>query len=528
MRSVGGRSRRSGADPQSDVAARKLLTRRGFLHAAGGVLAGSALPWPVMVAAEGRSDELARLDATAQAALVRSGQVTPLELVDAAIARIEALNPELNAFVTTFYERAREQARGALPDGPFRGVPYGIKDLSDYEGTRTSFGSRLFAENIAGESNGIVQRSLAAGLVPLGKTNTPEFGLLATTESMLLGPTRNPWSLEHHAGGSSGGAAAAVAAGMLPFAQASDGGGSIRVPASVCGVFGLKPSRGRIFRTGDGLPGDIAVRFAVSRSVRDSATLLSVCEHNDAEAAISPVGIVSGPSSRRLKIAFSKNSLKGDAPDPEVARAVDSTAVLCAELGHELVEAAPAVSAEEFLHHFFTVWASGPAQLESMAWLIGLRQLRLVRARDVLEPWTLGLAELYDGRPAGALEQSIEYFDRLTREFDAFFQQHDVLLTPVLTRPPLRLGEQRPDLPFDSLMERVSDYVGYTAQHNAAGTPAMSVPLSMSSDGLPIGSQFAARVGDEQTLLELAFELEQARPWGQRWAPHSAVGSASA
>ncbi|MBW2237273.1 MAG: amidase, partial [Deltaproteobacteria bacterium] len=211
------------------------------------------------------------LDATAQADLVRSGQVTSLELVEAAIARIEALNPKVNAFVSTNFERAREQAQGQLPDGPFRGVPYAIKDLSDYQGEPTTFGSRLFENNVAEESNGIVQRALAAGLVILGKTNTPEFGLISTTESLLLGPARNPWNLEHHTGGSSGGSAAAVASGMLPFAQASDGGGSIRIPASVCGVFGLKPSRGRIFATRESLPGDIAVRFAVSRSVRDSA-----------------------------------------------------------------------------------------------------------------------------------------------------------------------------------------------------------------------------------------------------------------
>lgn len=495
------------------------ITRRRFLQATAGAVAASALPWQARAA----SHPFAELDATAQAALVKTGQVTPLELVDAAIARIEALNPQINAFVTTFFERARDQARGELPDGPFRGVPYAIKDLSDYEGTRTTFGSRLFADNIADESNGIVQRALSAGLVILGKTNTPEFGLTSTTESVLLGPAHNPWSLEHHTGGSSGGAAAAVASGMLPIAQASDGGGSIRIPASVCGVFGLKPSRGRIFATGEGLPGDIAVRFAVSRSVRDSAQLLAASERSGGGAPLPPVGVVTGPSPRRLKIAFSKTHLQGRAPHPEVAAALDQTAALCTELGHTVVEATPAFDGEEFLRSFFAIWSSGPARLESRAWLIGLMQLRLVRARDVLEPWTLGLADWNERAGPGALDRAIVFLESFTRDFAAFFQDYDVLLTPVLADPPVELGVQQPELPFDTLFERVTDYVGYTPQHNAAGTPAMSVPLSMSSAGLPIGSQFAARVGNERTLLELAFELEEARPWAQRWAPHSAV-----
>ncbi len=495
------------------------ITRRRFLQGTAASLVTCALPFPARAA----RDEFAALDATAQAALVRSGQVTPLELVDAAIARIEALNPTINALVTPLFERAREQARGPLPDGPFRGVPYAIKDLSDYEGARTTFGSRLFANHVAEESNGIVQRALAAGLVIVGKTNTPEFGLTSTTESVLLGPARNPWSLDHHTGGSSGGAAAAVASGMLPFAQASDGGGSIRIPASVCGVFGLKPSRGRIYRIGENLPGEIAVRFAVSRSVRDSATLFAASERIDAEAPFPPVGVVTGPGERRLKIAFSKTHLNGRAPHPEVAAALDQTAALCAELGHTVVEAAPPLDSEEFIENFSALWASVPAMLASRAWLIGLTQLRLVRARDVLEPWTLGLADRFRKAGDGALDRAIAYTQRFTRDYDRFFEDHDVLLTPVLPDPPVELGVLDPELPFDVAFDRVTDYVGYTPQHNVAGTPAMSVPLSFSAAGLPIGSQFATRRGGERTLLELAYELEQARPWAGRWAPHSAV-----
>jgi amidase len=501
------------------------LTRRRFLKTAAGAAAASALAPARWALAD--ADPFVRLDATAQAELVRKGEVTPLELVDAAIARIERLDPTLNAFVTTCFERAREQARGPLSDGPFRGVPYAIKDLSDYQGTRTTMGSRLFENNVAEKSNGIVERALEAGVVILGKTNTPEFGLLATTESELLGPAKNPWNLEHSTAGSSGGAAAAVASGMLPFAQASDGGGSIRNPASACGVFGLKPSRGRIFRKGEPLPGDIAVRFCVSRSVRDSARMLAASEMNDPArfpTALPPVGWVGGPSKRRLEIGFSTINAIGEAAHPDVSAAIEQTAALCESLGHTVSEAPFPIDGEEFLYHFISVWASLPGTLAENAWLIGLMQWRLVRARDVLEPWTLGLAELHEQRGgAASVERAVEYFGEVARGYDAYFAQHDVQLTPVLREPPIRLGVQAPDVPFETLLERVSSYSSYTPPHNAAGNPAMSVPLSLSPGGLPIGSQFAARRGGERTLLELAYELEGARPWAGRWPPHSAL-----
>jgi amidase len=502
---------------------RHSITRRSFLRVAGGAAAATLAPprwaWPDAAPADG----FARLDASAQAELVRTGEVSSIELVDAAIARIERLNPTLNAFVTTCFDRARDQARGVLPDGPFRGVPYAIKDLSDYAGTRATMGSRLFEDNISKENNGIVERALEAGLVILGKTNTPEFGLLPTTESLLLGPARNPWNLEHTTAGSSGGSCAAVASGMLPFAQASDGGGSIRNPASACGVFGLKPSRGRIFAKGPGLPGDIAVRFCVSRSVRDSARLLAVSERRGVNAPLPLTGVVEGPSQRRLKIGFTTDSGIGTAAHPDVKAALERTAALCEELGHSVVEAKYPAIGEEFLHHFLSVWASLPAKLEANAWLLGLTQLRLIRASDVLEPWTLGLAKLHEERGPGSVERAVEYFGEVTRSYDAFFDEYDIHLTPVMREAPIRIGEQAPDVPFDELLEKVIAYSAYTPPANAAGIPAMSVPLSMSPGGLPIGSHFAARRGAERTLLELAYELEVARPWADRWPPHSAL-----
>ena len=494
------------------------MTRRHFLRTTG-LLAASAfsprLAWA--------SDPFVKLDATAQAELVRTGQVTPIELVDAAIKRIEALNPKLNAFVTTCFDRAREQAKGKLPDGPFRGVPYAIKDLSNLEGTRCTMGSRLFEHNISKGNDGIVESALEAGLVPLGKTNTPEFGLLATTESLLLGPAHNPWNLAHSTGGSSGGAAAAVASGMLPFAQASDGGGSIRNPASCCGVFGLKPSRGRMYETRQGPPGDIAVNFAVSRTVRDSARLFAASEHTGPYASLLPVGEVLSPSPRRLKIAFTTSSAMGDRPHPDVEAATEKTAKLCEDLGHTIIPADHPVDADEFLDNFLTLWAAGPSQLESYAWIIGLRQFRLVSADDVLEPWTTGLADWLRKKDDGAVARAVQYCRQVTMDYAAFFEKYDVQLIPVLKDPPIKLGEQGPDVPFDTLLERVVAYSSFTPPYNAAGAPAMSVPLFTSSDGLPIGSQFGARVGDERTLFELAYELEQAQPWENRWPPHAAV-----
>ncbi len=490
------------------------ISRRRFLTTAGALAASTLAPARWLWAAD---DPFVKLDATAQAELVRKREVTPLELVDAAIRRIEALNPQLNAFVATCFDRAREQAKGKLPDGPFTGVPYAIKDISNYVGTRCTMGSRLFEHNISDHNDGVVDSALKAGLIPLGKTNTPEFGLLATTESLLLGPAHNPWNLERSTGGSSGGAAAAVASGMLPFAHASDGGGSIRNPSSCCGVFGIKPSRARIFDMRQGPPGDIAVSFAVSRSIRDSARLFAASEQTGPYARLTPVGEVKGPSPRRLKIAYSTTSATGIQADAEVVAALEKTAKLCSALGHTVIPAPHPVDGAKFVDHFLTLWAAIPAQLEKYAWLIGLRQFDLVSAEDVLEPWTLGLAEWLKRKDSDAIERAVAYCKEVAKAYAAFFETYDLQLLPVLREPPIKLGEQAPDVPFETLRERIVAYSSFTPAYNAVGAPAMSVPLFMSSNGLPIGSQFGARLGDERTLFELAYELEQAQPWADRW-----------
>ena len=452
-------------------------------------------------------------DAVALGALVAKGEVTALELAEASIARIEAVNPKINAVTAKDYDRARARAKGVLPKGPLSGVPYLLKDIENYEGMNATMGSRMLATNLVQDTAPVPQKAIDAGMVVLGKTNTPEFGLLGTTEGLLLGACHNPWNLEHSTGGSSGGSAAAVAAGILPVANASDGGGSIRIPASCCGLFGLKPSRGRMDIGPMPLAADIAAVSSVSRTVRDAAMVQAVSEEKGKGAPFAPDGFVSGPSKKRLKIAF--NTLKADGTEPEadVKAATEAAAKLCADLGHEIVPVKNPVSGDEFINTFLTIWASSPADLVAMALSMNLKP------EEVLEPWTIGLAKLFNSKPKEALPQALAYFDKVERQIADFFGGYDAWLTPVLAAPAPKLGQQAPTVDFDTLYKRTTDYVAYTPVHNVAGTPAMSVPLGMSKSGLPIGAQFAAAKGHDAMLLALAYELEAAAPWIDRHPP---------
>jgi amidase len=490
------------------------INRRAFMGTAAATAFASATLKPDYAVAK---DAYSGLDAIAQAQMVRAKKVTSLELVDASIARIQAANPKINAVVAEYFEKARAHAKSTLPQSPLSGMPYLIKDLNDIKGEVATSGSRLMAKHVGTENSLMAQKAINAGMVVVGKTNTPEFGLMASTESMLLGACRNPWNPAYSTGGSSGGAAAAVASGMLPVAHASDGGGSIRIPASCCGVFGMKPSRRRMdFGAKEKMPGDIAVENCVSRSVRDSAMVFSLSEDASPKAKFKPTSFVSGPSKKRLKIAFSTLSYYGTEPHDDVKASLEATAKLCRDLGHQIVEAKNPITGPEFVDAFLTVWASGPAQLVLLA-----QSLKL-KPENVLEPWTLGLAEFYAKKPKGTLEKSLAYFHKVEAATDEFFKHCDAWLTPVLTSTPPKLGEQAPTVPFDTLYERITKYVTYTPIHNVAGTPAMSVPLGWGKNGLPIGSQFAAAKGQESLLYALAYELENAQPWankhGQIWA----------
>lgn len=471
----------------------------------------------------GNENKGTALDGLGLAAEIRSGRISATDAALTSIANIEKLNGSINAVVTPIFDQALAKADAGLGDGPFAGVPILLKDLLDYKGVRLTQGSNLMKQNISQWTPPFVEALESAGVNILGKANTPEFGLLATTESLALGACHNPWNLEYSTGGSSGGSAAAVASGMVPFAQGSDGGGSIRIPASCCGVFGLKPSRGKMKQTSlEPMPGDIGVRHIICRSVRDSAMAHALTEEGGANTLFAPTGNVEGPSSKRLKIAFNTKNYYGDEPDADVKAAIEETAKLCADLGHEIIEVTTPVDGEVFVDRFLTIWASGPAALKAM---IEEQTGKAAEETGLLEPWTLGLADYFNAKPTDAMANSLSYFAEVTARTNAWFADYDVWLSPVLKSAPPKLGEQSPEVAFDTLFERTIQYVSYTPLHNVVGTPAMSVPLSWNAAGLPIGSQFAAPLNGEATLLALAYELEAAKPWADKWAPHSIIAT---
>ena len=496
---------------------KKEISRRGVMAGAATALSACATPATTTSAsapAPKSSDALGDFDATGIAARVRAKEITAAEAVEAAIARVQRVNPQLNFIASPLYESARARAAEPL-SGPFAGVPTLIKDLLPLANAPTKFGSRAFASYVAPNQPPITDAILAMGVVPIGKSTTPEFGLTATTEPMLGGPTRNPWNPERSSGGSSGGAAAAVASGAVPIAHASDGGGSIRIPASCCGVFGLKPSRDRII---PGLPEQslsISVNGCLSRSVRDTAAWIAATERTDAQAPYPPIGVVAGPSERRLRIGLALNNLSGRAPDPDVATAIQQTGEACRALGHRVFEFTPTIDGAAFEQAFLTRWAFEANNRQTLVAQLAPH----VPIDQLLEPLTLQLATQYRAAPAGALDAAVAHLNAVAAQYEAMFADMDVLLTPVLAKPPPLIGEMAPTLPMDVGFARVREYAVYTPLENAAGAPAMSVPLGWSSDGLPIGSHFAAPKGEERRLLELAFELELAHPWAMRRPP---------
>ena len=473
------------------------------------------------------SEEFAFMDATAQAGLVRRKEIKPLELVDAAIRRIELLNPRLNAVITPMYEQAREAALGALPEGPFSGVPFLLKDLvASYAGVRMTYGSAFMQDFIPDHDSQLVARLKQAGFVIMGKTNTPEFGILPTTEPLLFGPTRNPWDLGRSTGGSSGGSAAAVAAGVVPVAHANDGGGSIRIPASCCGLFGLKPTRARNPLGPDvgDIMGGLVAEHAVSRSVRDSAALLDATAGPDvgdpywAPPPARPYAQEIGSDPGRLRIAFSLRAPAGQKIHPDCLEAVQMTAKLCDNLGHEVSEAAPEIPGQLLVKAFTAVWASGTASgIDGLAFLTG----RTPRPES-FEPLTWELYELGHRTTGSEYLMSQSILQQISRKVAQFFERYDIWLTPTLAEPPLPLGSF--DAAPDNLMKgfhRAIDYVPFTPIANATGQPAMSVPLYWNKEGLPVGMHFLGRFGDEGTLFRLAAQLEAARPWAHRRPPIS-------
>jgi len=490
--------------------------------------------------------EYGEYDALGLAALVRDGQVHPSELIEACLERVQRHNPRLNAIIHRLDERARRSAALPIPEGPFSGVPFLVKDLlADMEGLPTSRGSRFFADDIADRDSELVRRWRAAGVIIAGKTNTPELGLHPTTEPAHFGPARNPWDTERITGGSSGGSAAAVASGIVPIASGGDGGGSIRIPASCCGLFGLKPSRGRTPTgptAGEHWRG-FAVEHILSRSVRDSAAMLDATEGADVGALhhapppARPFLTELGAAPGRLRIALSVEPLLGDHLDPECRAAIEDTAELLTELGHEVVPKRPSIEAGPFSEAFLTMLC---AEVRSAIEAGGRRLGRRPRSRD-FEPatWVMGL--LGRNLRASDLSLALDHLHTSARRVSRLFEDYDVLLTPTLAAPPPRLGELRPKSAEERFLrlagklragklldllgalpktaEKVFAFTAYTPVFNVTGQPAMSVPLHWSAEGLPIGSHFVGRFGDEATLLRLAAQLETARPWADRRPP---------
>lgn len=464
--------------------------------------------------------EYSGYDAMGLAELVAKGEVTAAELLDLALARMEEVNPQVNAVTQVFAERAR-QATNIPAHGPFGGVPYLLKDLgAQLHGTVTSQGSRVFKDAIANEDNGIVSSYRSAGLNVFGKTNTPEFGLTAVTEPELFGPTRNPWDLTRTSGGSSGGAAAAVAAGIVPAAHASDGGGSIRTPASCCGLFGLKPSRGRVSFAplGEGW-GGASIQHAVTRSVRDSAALLDVvCHPRPGDpyflaAPETPFLETMKADPGKLRIAFTPAGLMTPEIDPECVSAVYEAAAVCESLGHEVEQINVHADFQGMSQ------AAGTVIAASIAALLDAEAERRSSAIADGEVEALTMAMYKRGKAVTGSEyvRAIQHLHAFTRNMASLFQAYDVLLLSTLGRPPIPIGWLTED--YRRYSERLFAFMPNTQAFNNTGQPAMTVPLYWTSDGLPIGAQFVGKMGQEAMLLQLANQLEQARPWFDKRPP---------
>jgi amidase len=489
--------------------------------------------------------DFARYDGLGLAALVSRGDVAPIELVEETIARIETCNPALNAVVYKLYDSARAAARGPL-SGPLAGVPFLLKDLAaTLAGAPTSEGNRHLAKAPRNADSELVTRYRRAGLVFVAKTNTPEFGLAPVTEPEALGVCRNPWDVSRTPGGSSGGSGAAIAARMAPFAHASDGGGSIRIPASCCGLVGLKPTRGRTPTgpiEGEAWRGFTTVN-ALTRSVRDCAALLDVVQGADVGAPyeikpparpyLDEVGAPPG----RLRIAFTVAPMLTDTIHPDCVAGVQATAALLSELGHEVIEATPPLDREPWLDAFVKIVAAETCgDIQRAARLVG----RKLGVDDFeIATWVVGLL----GRSFSAADYAAaaRFLQSWSRQVGAFFTDYDVLLTPTLAQPPLPHGALKPSSVEAAVLQAVGrlnagwfmratgltrellrkplSFIPYTPLFNVTGQPAMSLPMHWNAAGLPIGMQFVARMGDEATLFRLAAQLELARPWFDRTPP---------
>ena len=467
-------------------------------------------------------DEYIRYDATGLARLIASREVTAAEVTEAAITAIESLNPDLNAVITPMFDLARGSVSAGLPEGPLNGVPYLLKDLNTWvAGAPATNGCRAFRDFVPAGDSVLVSRLRAAGLVILGKTNTPEFGLSICTSPALFGPTPNPFDSQRSAGGSSGGSACAVAAGMVPAAHATDSGGSIRIPASNCGLFGLKPSRARVPLgnvAAEGLAGFSSVH-ALSHSVRDSALLLELTAGpmaGDIYSAKSPdkpfSECIEAPLPY-LKVALWTEGYAGEPIHRECQSAAREAAQWCESLGCEVEQAKPAIDGQALRHAFDVLFSANLRAVVSMiATTHGDQSIE-----NLVEPVTIACSEAAANRTAVDYIAALQITHQAARVLGQFFEKFDILLTPTLANPPLALGAIDMQInDWSDYLDRMLDEIPFTPLFNATGAPAASVPLAKCADGLPVGVQIGAALGREDTLLRLAAALEQTAPWHQR------------
>ena len=458
-------------------------------------------------------------DALGLAELVRTKQISSSELLDVAIGLTEKLDPKLNAVPIKHFELARENLKNQIDSGIFNGVPFLLKDLNNYlKGTVTSGGSRVLENITSDHTSELVKRTLDSGLNIFGKTNSPELGLTVTTEPVLYGPTRNPWDLDRSSGGSSGGASSAVAAGIIPMAQASDGGGSIRIPASCCGLFGLKPTRARTPLGPVSLEGwgGQSIFHCVSVSVRDSAALLDVTSGHERGAPyrsahqeksfLEQINIDPG----NLKIGYLEDS--SILVDQEVKEVMNSTIDLCQKLGHSVESTKINFSSEEISLAIITIISSNVAYaVKSQSHLTG-REV----SNEFFENVTLQMAENGNNFSAIDYVNAIKINHRLGQELEKMFDHYDVLLSPVLASPPVKIGTiDMNTKDMKTYVERLTKYSPFTGVFNQSGQPSMSVPLFRTKNNLPVGSMFSASFGNENLLFSLAGQLEQAQPWAE-------------
>ncbi len=464
-------------------------------------------------------EDYVRHDAVGLAQHIRSRATSATEVLELTIAATEAVNPKINAVAERAFDAARRLAETNL-EGPFAGVPMFVKDTDSLLGTATRMGSLAMPDVPARHSSPFVEKILLPmGFVPVGKSTLPEFGLTGTTESLLMGPTRNPWNLDHSTGGSSGGSGALVASGVLPMSHANDGGGSIRIPAAWCGLVGLKCSRGRLpgLEGAESIPLDIGAQGMLSRNVRDTAAFFAAAERIY-PTDLPSVGRIEGPSDERLRVGFFTESPGGEPCDPEVIDAVHRAASLMAGLGHK-VEEVPNPFDAALLDDFFIFWGLMPFALRFGGRFVMGRGFRF---REVDE-WTRGLARHF-GRNLLRAPGAIRRLRRSEAAMETAFQAHDLLLSPVLTHSPLPIGTISPNHRFDEVFETLRPIVSFTPYQNATGTPALSLPMGVGTNNLPAAVHVAAPFGMERRLIEVAYEFEQAAPWASAYPLLTADG----